>query len=143
VKLAVSMLAAAAAAGVLAQAMAAGALPAAGSGDTPLTREPGDAARGRTIVLDRNASACILCHAVPGAEVAGDLAPPLGGVGARLSVEELRARLVDSSVYNANTIMPAYYRTRELNRVAAAYRDKTILSAQQIEDVVAYLRTLR
>jgi L-cysteine S-thiosulfotransferase len=111
--------------------------------DVPLTGEPGDAARGRTVVLDRNLSACILCHAVPDAEVAGDLGPSLAGVGGRFSIQELRARLMDSSRYNPDTIMPAYYRSTGLNRVAPAYRGKTVLSAQQIEDVVAYLRTLK
>ena len=111
--------------------------------NAPLTEEPGDAARGRTIVLDRTLSACVLCHDVPGAESAGNLGPSLAGVGSRRSVGELRSRLVDSSRYNADTVMPAYYRTAGLIRVAAAYRDKPILSAQQIEDVVAYLRTLK
>lgn len=88
---------------------------------------------------------CLLCHAVPetGARFMGNLAPPLSGVGARLTEGQLRMRMVDSSRLNRDTIMPAYYRVDRLNEVAQAYRDKPILTAQQIEDIVAFLATLR
>ena len=111
----------------------------------PLTRGPGDAARGRAVVLSRDAGNCLLCHAVPDAgEVAsGNIGPPLAGVGKRLSTAELRLRLVDSTRINPNSVMPAYYRTKGLNQVAAAYRGKPLLTAQQIEDVIVYLLTLR
>ena len=111
----------------------------------PLTREPGDAARGREAVLSRDAGNCLLCHAVPDAgEVAsGNIGPPLAGVGQRLSAAQLRLRLVDSTRINPNSVMPAYYRTKGLNQVAAAYRGKPLLTAQQIEDVIVYLLTLR
>jgi sulfur-oxidizing protein SoxX len=104
----------------------------------------GDISRGRDVVLGRDAN-CLLCHAVPdaGARFMGDLAPALAGVGARLSEGQLRLRLVDSMRLNPNTIMPSYYRTDGLNQVGAAWRGKPILTAQQIEDAVAYLRTLR
>lgn len=138
-----SALAAIVAASALAHAVPAGAQGAGTAIDVALTEEPGDATRGRTIVVDRILSACVLCHALPGTEVSGNLGPSLAGVGSRLSVGELRSRLVDSSRYNPDTVMPAYYLTAGLNRVAATYRDKPILSAQQIEDVVAYLRTLK
>lgn len=109
-----------------------------------LTGGPGDAARGRALVLDR-ASTCILCHSGPFPETRfqGDLAPNLAGAGSRWSVSQLRLRLVDASRLNPETIMPSYYRVDGLVRVGQTWRDKPILSAEQIEDIVAYLATLR
>lgn len=109
-----------------------------------LTGMPGDAARGRALVLDRS-STCILCHSgpLPEAKFQGDLAPDLAGAGQRWSEGQLRLRLVDASRLNATTIMPSYYRVEGLTRVGPAWRDKPILSAEQIEDMVAYLATLR
>jgi L-cysteine S-thiosulfotransferase len=110
-----------------------------------LTGANGDPARGRAITLDRQGGLCILCHSGPFPEerFQGDLAPDLRGVGGRLSEGQLRLRIVDSSRINAATIMPAYFRTEGLTRVASAYRGKPVLSAEQIEDVVAFLSTLR
>ena len=110
----------------------------------PLSGQPGDAARGRALVLDR-ASTCILCHSGPFAEARfqGDLAPNLAGAGSRWSAAQLRLRLVDASRLNPATIMPSYYRTDGLARVGKNWQGKTILSAEQIEDIVAYLMTLR
>jgi len=73
----------------------------------------------------------------------GNLAPPLAGAGARLDEGQLRLRIVDSMRLNPQTIMPSYYRVDGLNRVAAAWRGKPVLTAQQVEDTVAYLLTLR
>ncbi len=109
----------------------------------PLTAEPGDAARGRSIVANRDQGGCTLCHEVPGETHFGNLAPTLSGAGARLSAGQLRLRVADSSRVNPDTPMPAYYRSEGLAQVAAAYRGKTILSAQQVEDVVAWLATLK
>ena len=105
----------------------------------------GDHQRGRQIVANRQIGMCLLCHAAPIPEerFQGDLAPDLKGVGARLSEAEIRARIVDPARSNPDTIMPAYYKTEGLTRVAGAFRGKTILSAEQIEDVVAYLVTLK
>jgi L-cysteine S-thiosulfotransferase len=110
-----------------------------------LTGTAGDAERGRKIVLDRHVGLCLLCHSGPFPEerFQGDLAPDLSGVGARLSAGQIRARIVDASRVNPNTIMPPYFRTENLQRVAPAYRGKTVLSAEQIEDVVAFLITLK
>ena len=110
----------------------------------PLTAEPGDAARGREVVLGRDSN-CLLCHVVPeaGARAMGNLAPPLGGAGVRFGEGQLRLRIVDSMRLNPQTIMPSYYRVDGLNQVAAVLRGKPILTAQQVEDVVAYLLTLR
>jgi sulfur-oxidizing protein SoxX len=109
-----------------------------------LTGAPGDVARGRALVLDR-ATTCILCHngSFPELKFQGDLAPSLAGAGGRWSEGQLRLRLVDASRLNPGTIMPSYYRLDGLVRVGAAWRDKPMLSAEQIEDIVAYLATLR
>lgn len=110
----------------------------------PLTGTKGDAARGRALIVDRS-NTCILCHSGPFPEQAfqGDLAPNLAGSGSRWSEGQLRLRLVDASRLNAATIMPSYYRVDGLARVGVSWRGKPILSAEQIEDIVAYLVTLR
>lgn len=110
-----------------------------------LTGAKGDAARGRAIVANRQVGLCILCHSGPFPEVKlqGDLAPDLSGAGKRWSEAQLRLRVVDARRLNPDTIMPAYYRIHGLDRVAAAWRGKPILTAGQIEDVVAYLVTLQ
>jgi sulfur-oxidizing protein SoxX len=105
----------------------------------------GDAVRGRALVANRQASLCLLCHTgpIPEERFQGNLAPDLHGAGQRWSAAQLRLRIVDASHFNPLTIMPSYYKTDGLNRVAPAFRDKTILTAQQIEDVVAWLLTLK
>jgi sulfur-oxidizing protein SoxX len=108
-----------------------------------LTGMPGDAARGRALLVDR-ITTCILCHSGPFPELKfqGDLAPGLAGAGSRWSEGQLRLRLVDASRLNPATIMPSYYRLEGLVRVGASWRDKPILSVEQIEDIVAYLASL-
>jgi sulfur-oxidizing protein SoxX len=110
-----------------------------------LTGAKGDPARGRAIVTNRQVGLCLLCHSGPFPEerFQGNLAPDLRGAGRRWSEGQLRLRIVDSSRVNPTTIMPAYYRSEGLVRVAPAYRGKPVLSAEQIEDVVAFLTTLR
>jgi len=110
-----------------------------------LTGVKGDAERGRGIVVNRQVGLCLLCHSGPFPEekFQGTLAPDLKGTGARWPEGQLRLRIVDASRLNPNTIMPPYYRTEGLTRVAPAYQGKPVLSAEQIEDVVAYLATLR
>ena len=109
-----------------------------------LTGAPGDAARGRALVLDRSTT-CILCHSGPFPETRfqGDLAPDLRGTANRWSASQLRLRLVDASRFNPQTIMPSYYRINGLARVGRNFAGKPILSAGQIEDIVAFLATLR
>jgi len=109
-----------------------------------LTGSHGDAARGRALVLDR-ASTCILCHSGPFPETRfqGDLAPSLVGAGSRWTESQLRLRLVDASRFNPDTIMPSYYRLDGLQRVSKNWQGKPVLSAEQIEDIVAYLVSLR
>jgi sulfur-oxidizing protein SoxX len=109
----------------------------------PLAATPGNAAAGRDLLVRRENANCILCHAIPEARFAGNLGPPLAGVGSRLSRAQLRLRVVDNSKIHPATIMPSYYRTEGLLDVAAQYRGHTVLTAQEIEDVVAYLESLK
>jgi len=110
-----------------------------------LTGAKGDPARGRAIVTNRQLGLCLLCHSGPFPEerFQGDLAPDLAGAGKRWSEGQLRLRIVDSSRITPTSIMPAYHRTDGLVRVAPAWRDKPVLNAEQIEDVVAFLTTLK
>jgi len=109
-----------------------------------LSGSPGDPIHGRSIVLGRQTGLCILCHIGPFPEEAfqGNLAPDLGLSSARLSAAQLRAHIVDASYFNKDTIMPSYYRTDNLNRVAPKFIGKTILNAQEIEDVISFLLSL-
>jgi L-cysteine S-thiosulfotransferase len=110
----------------------------------PLTATPGDPGRGRAIVINRRVGLCLLCHSGPFPEekLQGNLAPDLAGTGSRWSAGQLRLRMVDARRLNPETIMPPYYRIEGLEHVAPTFRDKPIFSAQQIEDVVAFLATL-
>lgn len=111
----------------------------------PLGGAVGDAARGRRIVLDRASGNCLICHKVPepNEPFQGELGPDLAGVGGRLVAGELRLRLVDQSRLNPATVMPSYYRVENLRRVAPQFQGKPVLDAQAIEDVLAYLGSLK
>jgi sulfur-oxidizing protein SoxX len=113
--------------------------------EAPLTQEPGDAARGRAIVASRQTGLCLLCHTgpIPEERFQGTLAPDLAGAGRRWTPGQLRLRVVDSRRLNPQSLMPAYHRIEGLVRVGAAWQGRPVLSAQQVEDVVAYLSTLR
>lgn len=110
-----------------------------------LTATAGDATRGRAIVANRQVGLCLLCHTgpIPEERFQGNLAPDLAGAGKRWSAGQLRLRMVDARTLNPQTIMPPYHRIDALNRVAPAWAGAPMLAAQQIEDVVAYLLTLR
>ena len=112
---------------------------------TSLTGAKGDPVRGRAIVANRQVGLCLLCHSgpIPEERFQGNLAPDLAGAGARWTEGQLRLRIADSSRINPTTIMPAYHRVEGLVRVAPAWRGKPVLTADQIEDVVAYLTTLK
>ena len=133
------------AAALVAVACAAGAAESQEAIPQSLTGAKGDPVRGRAIVASRQVGLCLLCHSGPFPEerFQGNLAPDLAGAGKRASEGQLRLRIVDSSRINPTTIMPAYHRTEGLVRVAPALRGKPILSAEQIEDVVAFLMTLK
>lgn len=111
----------------------------------PLGGLSGDAERGKAIVVDRREGNCLICHAFPIEDepFQGEIGPPMAGVGSRLSEGQIRLRLVDQSRINPETIMPPYYRVMGLTNVAPEYRGKPALSAQSIEDVVAYLMSLK
>ena len=107
-----------------------------------LTAEPGDPARGAAVIVDHELGNCLACHAVNvDAEFFGTTGPSLVGVGARLTAAQMRLRVVDSKRINSASMMPAYFRSEGLQRVLPEFAGKTILSAQQIEDVVAFLAT--
>jgi sulfur-oxidizing protein SoxX len=112
---------------------------------TSLSGKNGDPVRGRAIITNRQVGLCLLCHSGPFPEekLQGTLAPDLKGAGLRSTTGQLRLRIVDASRVNSDTIMPPYYRTDGLARVAPLFRGKPILTAEQIEDVVAFLETLR
>ena len=110
-----------------------------------LTSQPGDPVRGRQIVLNRQTGLCLLCHQGPFPEerFQGTLGPELSASVAMLSAGRIRAQLVDARQFNPETIMPPYYRTDRLNRVAPQFAGRTLLEAQEIEDVVSFLTTLK
>ena len=111
----------------------------------PLTGTPGDAARGRAIVASRQQGLCLLCHRAPIAEerFQGDVGTDLAGAGTRWTEAQLRLRIVDSRRINPDSLMPAFHRTQGLHRVAPALQGRPLLDAQQVEDVVAWLATLK
>jgi L-cysteine S-thiosulfotransferase len=122
-----------------------GALPLRGDSiDEPLTASPGDPARGREIVAGRDGN-CLFCHAIPESRerFMGNIGPPLSGVGSKLTAGQLRLRIADPTRLKADVVMPAYHRVEALDQVARQYRGRPILDAQQVEDVIAYLLTLK
>ncbi len=110
-----------------------------------LTGAPGDAARGRDIAFSRERGNCIVCHVIPGPDerAHGNVGPSLEGVASRLSEGQMRLRLVDGRRLNPASLMPSYYRVDGLVRVGKAYAGRPVLTAAEIEDVLAYLATLR
>ena len=106
---------------------------------------PGDAARGREVAFNTKQGNCLACHKmpIPEQQFHGDVGPDISEVGSALSEGELRLRIVNAKVLNPDTIMPAFYRNDSFQRVMKKFQGKTILSAQQVEDVVAYLLTLK
>lgn len=113
----------------------------------PLTDRLGDPRRGKAVAVNSDRGNCIICHKMPipdiPPEAFGDLGPPLDGVGDRLSVPELRQRIIDARQINPDTIMPPYHSIEELHRVQRRDVGRPILSAQDVEDLIAYLATLR
>lgn len=117
----------------------------AGAIAAPLGGLTGEPSRGRRIVADRRKGLCLLCHSGPFPEerFQGNLAPSLAGAGSRLTEGQLRLRIVDSTRLTPGSLMPAFHRVTGLSRVGQAWQGKPILSAGEVEDVVAFLKTLR
>ncbi len=111
-------------------------------GIAPLTAA-GDPARGRDVCISREGGHCVLCHRAPGVTPAGNVGPPLGGIGSRLNAAELRVRVADITRVYPDSVMPTFHRTEGMKRVASAYAGKPVLDARQVEDLVAWLGTLR
>lgn len=111
----------------------------------PLGGKIGNVARGAALVRDRERGNCLICHHGddPAEPFQGSIGPPLRGVGARLDTGQIRLRLVDMSRLNPETVMPPYFRIENMRDVAPAYRGQPALSAQEIEDVVSYLASLK
>ena len=108
-----------------------------------LTGVAGDPVKGKAVAIDRKLGNCLSCHAMPVSEAdQGNVGPNLSGSG-QLSIGQLRLRIVNAKSINPSTVMPAYYRVTGLHHVDIPFRNKTMLSAQQVEDVVAYLHTLK
>ena len=110
----------------------------------PLTALPGDPARGRLVVRDTGKATCLICHAMPIPEEPdhGTIGPPLQGIARRSTAPALRQRIVDATAVNPDTLMPPYFRSTGFHRVLARFDGQSIYSAQDVEDVVAYLLTL-
>ncbi len=110
-----------------------------------LTGKAGDPVKGRKTAINRKKGNCLACHVLPIPEQAdhGEVGPPLNDVGSRLGAGEIRLRIVNPKVVNPDTIMPAFYRIHGLHRVQKKWQGKTIISAQDVEDIVAYMMTLK
>lgn len=111
----------------------------------PLTASPGDPQRGREIVASRQTGLCLLCHSGPFEPTTqqGNLAGSLAGAGLRWSAADLRERIANPRRINPDSLMPAFFHLGEQRQVSRAFEGRTLLSAQQLEDVVAFLLTLR
>jgi len=112
-----------------------------------LTGVAGNPEEGAKTLANRRAGNCLACHAVSSLskeQFHGDVAPPLDGAADRWSVEQLRAIVVDAKqVFSDETMMPGFYSLNVGKNVRTDLVGKTILTAQEVEDVVAYLATLK
>lgn len=110
----------------------------------PLTALPGDPARGLAVIRDQSRASCLICHTITSLSDPdqGVLGPALDGVGLVYDAAQLRLRIMDSRGLSPDTIMPPYFTTLGLHRVGAKWLGQTIYSAQDVEDVIAFLLTL-
>ena len=111
-----------------------------------LTGRPGDPVRGKKLALNRKKGNCLACHRISALSnylFHGEVGPKLDGVGKRYPEAILRQLLVDSRVYYPKTLMPSFYvKSDAFHDVAPKFRGKTILTAQEVEDIVAFMKTL-
>ncbi len=112
---------------------------------TSLTGKAGDAKKGRDLAINRKKGNCLACHVmpIPEQQFHGEVGPDLNGVASRYSVAEMRLRIVDPKVLNEDTIMPAFYKDSGFHRVLKKFKGKSVLSGQEVEDILAYLTTLK
>ena len=110
-----------------------------------LTGKPGDAKKGRKTAINRKKGNCLACHVLPIPEQPyhGLIGPDLNGVASRYTAGEIRLRIVDPKKVNEDTIMPSFYRNDGFHRVLKKFKGKTVLSAAEVEDIVAYMMTLK
>lgn len=110
-----------------------------------LTSAPGNVEHGEMEFISRDGAHCVLCHVVDGldAEFQGNVGPDLSLVGDRFTSGQIRLRIVDYQIVQPGTLMPSYYRTHDLYQVGDEFTDAPVLSAQDVEDLVAYLSALR
>lgn len=108
-------------------------------------KKTGKVDRGKAVFIDRERGHCLLCHQVRqiNESFQGNIGPDLSNIGARLGADELYKRIADPTEQNPNTVMPAYYRTHGLIQVAQAYQDQPVLTAEEMDDLVAFLLTLQ
>ncbi len=114
--------------------------------DVSLTGKPGDPAKGQAVMVNRQLGNCLACHAVEKLNKEpfhGNVGPSLDGVASRMSEGEIRLRVIDGTKVNAETMMPPFYRVDGLNRVIPRFQGRTILTPEQVEDVVAFLVTIK
>jgi len=112
----------------------------------PLTDKPGDPSNGRKIMANRKKGNCLACHKIAQMKeflFHGEVGPELTDIASAMPADEIRLRLANPKIVNPDTIMPAFYKSKGLTRVMDKFKGKSILTAQEIEDVIAYMRTLR
>ncbi|MEL7115903.1 MAG: sulfur oxidation c-type cytochrome SoxX [Pseudomonadota bacterium] len=110
-----------------------------------LTGTPGDPANGAKVFANRKQGNCLACHEnsdMADALFHGEVGPTLDGVGSRWEEADLRGILTNSKMMFEGTIMPAFYIDAGYTRASEKFEGKPILTAQQVEDVLAYLKTL-
>ncbi len=113
---------------------------------SPLGGLKGNPANGRKVAIHRGKGNCLACHQmpIPEEEFHGEVGPPLDGIASRYDEGQLRLRIVNMQELNPGTLMPPFYKhPDQFNRVSKKYQGRTILTVQEVEDVVAYLMTLK
>ena len=114
--------------------------------ETSLTGIKGSPDKGREVMIDRKRGNCLACHRLgimQDQPFHGGIGPSLDRVAMRYTEPQLRQMLVDARIYFPQTIMPPFFEKTGMHRVAKKRKNKTILSGQEIEDVISFLNTLR